>query len=450
MTYDAKRQQYGRDHIEQRGRQWYARLNIPKDVQDKRIFKTATGTLAVKFTKALGTTDPVRARLLAAPIVAEWQARILDARGGLNDIMLAPRVARPETWTAGYRAATPEQREIALDFIADEAAESVGLPSAYLANDPNEATDEDRQKMAEYIATATGERVSVTEHLDEYLATLPGQLERKSIDMKASSIRRFGLEFKHLSEVTRPAVQRWVNKLSAEGAATATVRRSLSECRGYWKYLNSVGAVPDEARPFDNLTVPVARRTRSDKRKPFTPAEVSRLLKEARKLGDADLVNVIELGRWTGGRIEELCALRTDQVDRRAGSITIDGGKTDAAVRVIPMHSKLAALVKRLCRASADGFVLSGLTANKYGDRSGAVSKRFGRLKAALGFGEHHVFHSIRKTVATQFENARVLENIAAAILGHEFDTMSYGVYSGGPSLKVKRAAIEKLKYPKA
>jgi hypothetical protein len=38
----------------------------------------------------------------------------------------------------------------------------------------------------------------------------------------------------------------------------------------------------------------------------------------------------------------------------------------------------------------------------------------------------------------------------AAAILGHEFDTMSYGVYSGGLSLKVKRAAIERLKYPKA
>jgi hypothetical protein len=61
---------------------------------------------------------------------------------------------------------------------------------------------------------------------------------------------------------------------------------------------------------------------------------------------------------------------------------------------------------------------------------------------------ELHVFHSVRTTVATQFENAHIPENIAAAILGHEFDTMSYGVYSGGPSLKVKRAAIQRLKYP--
>jgi hypothetical protein len=61
-------------------------------------------------------------------------------------------------------------------------------------------------------------------------------------------------------------------------------------------------------------------------------------------------------------------------------------------------------------KASTDGYVLSGLRANKYGDRSGAASKRLIRLKRALRFGKQHVFHSIRKTVATQFENALVLE----------------------------------------
>jgi hypothetical protein len=62
----------------------------------------------------------------------------------------------------------------------------------------------------------------------------------------------------------------------------------------------------------------------------------------------------------------------------RERSITIDGGKTDAATRIIPIHSKLLPLIKRLVKASTNGFVLSGLTANKYGDRSGAVGHRFG------------------------------------------------------------------------
>ena len=449
MGHDAKRQQYSRDHIEQRGRKWYARLDIPKAIQAKGIFKTKEGKVAVKFTRALGTTDPVRARLLAVPIVAEWQARLIDARDGQNTA-LAPQVGRsPEAWTAAYRRASPEQRKVMREFIEEAAADEVGLPFAHVADDPEHATEQDRKAVDEYIAIATGERVATTEHLDEYLATLHGRLERKSVDMKASSIRRFAEAFKYLAEVTRPAVQRWLNKLAAEGAASATVSRQLSEVRGYWKYLISIAAVPEDARPFDNLTVPTSKRVKTDQRQPFTAAEVSRLLAEARKQGDTDVANVIELGRWTGARIEELGALRVDHVDLRERSITIGAGKSDAAVRVIPIHSRLLPLVKRLVKASKDGFVLSGQTLNKYGDRAGAVGHRFGRLKTAMKFGPHHVFHSIRKTVATQFENAHVMENIAAAILGHEFNTMSYGLYSGGPSLKVKRAAVERLKYPR-
>jgi hypothetical protein len=59
-----------------------------------------------------------------------------------------------------------------------------------------------------------------------------------------------------------------------------------------------------------------------------------------------------------------------------------------------------------------------------------------------------HVFPSIRGTVATLLENASVLENVAAGIIGHEKPTMTYGLYSGNASLAVKRKAIEKLVYP--
>jgi len=34
--------------------------------------------------------------------------------------------------------------------------------------------------------------------------------------------------------------------------------------------------------------------------------------------------------------------------------------------------------------STKDGYVLSGLTTNKYGDRSNAIGKRFGRLKRDL------------------------------------------------------------------
>ncbi len=44
-------------------------------------------------------------------------------------------------------------------------------------------------------------------------------------------------------------------------------------------------------------------------------------------------------------------------------------------------------------------------------------------------------------------ENAGVPENVVADIVGHEKPTMTYGLYSGGVSLAVKRAALAKLAY---
>jgi integrase len=66
-----------------------------------------------------------------------------------------------------------------------------------------------------------------------------------------------------------------------------------------------------------------------------------------------------------------------------------------------------------------------------------------------MGFkGRDKVFHSIRKTVGALFEQAEILESVAADILGHEKQTMTFGLYSGGPSTKQKREAVCKLKYP--
>jgi len=122
--------------------------------------------------------------------------------------------------------------------------------------------------------------------------------------------------------------------------------------------------------------------------------------------------------------------------------------KTESGIRRIPIHSKIDALLKDLKAESNDGYLLSGLSKNKYGDRSNAIGKRFGHVKDNLGFeARTEVFHSIRHTVATKFQNAGVQENIAAQIVGHDFYTMTYGYYSKEIDLSVKSEALEKISY---
>jgi integrase len=115
----------------------------------------------------------------------------------------------------------------------------------------------------------------------------------------------------------------------------------------------------------------------------------------------------------------------------------------------VPIHPELLPTLERLIGDREDGFVFAGLvTTIKTGDRSNGVRKRFARLKTKLGHGDRHVYHSIRKTVGTLLENAGVLENIAADILGHETQRITYKIYSGGASLEVKRDALARLSYP--
>jgi integrase len=169
-------------------------------------------------------------------------------------------------------------------------------------------------------------------------------------------------------------------------------------------------------------------------------------MKAAEARGGVQLAGPIHLAMYSGARIEELCALKVDAV--AADHFSVVDAKSGAGVRQVPLHSALKTTMRRLLRASKDGYVLSGLTPNKYGDRSGAMGTGFGRLKRALGYGKQHVFHSIRKTVATLLEDAGVPEGVAEGIIVRDKPTMTYGLYSGGASMKTEREAIEKISYP--
>jgi len=52
------------------------------------------------------------------------------------------------------------------------------------------------------------------------------------------------------------------------------------------------------------------------------------------------------------------------------------------------------------------------------------------------------------KTLTTLLENAGVSENLATDIVGHEKPRITYGLYSGGATLEVKREALELVRYP--
>jgi integrase len=428
-------------YLQRRRRKWYALHDIPQDVQK------ALGR--VRFCQSLDTEDRSTAERRAAPLKVRWLGEIKQARTGNGDHIEQDA----QFWRRLLKDTTDEdERDLIVEQIMSEGrdrAETAAAKAGFVDHrEPGYEELPAVQESRRFVAVATGALVRFDEHLDEYIASLTNH-EAKTVAMKQATIRKFCEGFQYIADVERKGVQRWVNQqVQQNGKKPATVRRDLGDIRGYWTYLQSVEAASDSVLPFEKLTLPkLGKAANGDTREPFEAADVVKLWKAAKAREDHQLADLIELAMWTGARIEELCALKVEKVGR--DYFDVEDAKTAAGWRRVPIHSKLKKTVARLAKASTDSYLVSGLGVNKYGDRSGAIGKRFGTLKTSLGFQkDKHVFHSIRKTVATLLENAGVPEGVAADIIGHEKPNITYGLYSGGANMATKRKAIEKLRYP--
>lgn len=410
-------------NIERRGHTWFATLHVPKDVQPT-LGKS-------KFFETLKTTDKRIAETRAAPLVAKWKARIAAARGQSD-----PFIDSALQWRKDHDA-NPSP-DIVRAFIEDEARKL--------------AQTKGDEAGAQFYAIATGMQTPMLPHYTDWAAQLT--LAPKTIDQMKKDVKAMVGHFGTIEKVTSTSVREWIKDLmqdtpTEKGYSPSSVKRIVGFCRNFWGYLQEHEKADAERQPF---TVPTFAKKAAAKAAtgkgwiPFLPAEVVKLWREAIARDDQELADLIHLGMYTGARIEELCALKVEHCDGDA--LHIIDAKTQAGIRTVPIHSALKEKVQALKDSSKDGYLLSGLTFNKYGDRSNAVGKRFGRLKQSLGFPASKVFHSLRKTVVTQLENAGVSENLAADIVGHEKPRITYGLYSGGHDLAPMREALEKLAYP--
>lgn len=405
--------------IELRHRTYFAYLDVPKDVRSKlgrRVFR-----------ETMRTDSHSVAMRRAAPKIAHWKAEIAQARE-------EPNHNDARFWRDALRRSKSDQQRAAVMEQIDMAAWAIGAINVENVGD-KPSSDPAAQR---FHAEAIGARVSTTEHLEEWLSSL--QVKNKTASMRRATIARLSEKFPMLQGISRKEIRRWVTELLTE-VKPATAQRMMSDCRTYWAYLATIEAVPEDSAPFDRMALKVKKSSRQ----PFDPGDVVRLLHEAIAREDTKLADLIRLAMYTGARREELCALSLANV--KEDRFAIPAAKTPAGVREVPIHSELGQTMARLVDQSTDGYVLSGLKPNKNGDRGDALGKRFTRLKREMGFGDRHVFHSIRGTVITMLERAGVPEGTVQDVVGHERSTLTGSTYSGKSTFEMRRDALAKLVY---
>lgn len=424
-------------YIEKRRQLWYATLKVPAHLHEK--------VGCTKFLKSLGTADKRKAQDLARPYIVLWKKRLKDAERETPTL-----VEEALSWREGLKTAVIPGIGQAQD---DEAAWYARGAVEDQLIERTKALEQDQgaQVADQFWQVAQGKATLTSEYMSAWEASICG-LEEKTQDQMKKDVQRLTARFQTVQAINPAAVREWVKSLTTgtDGLSRASIKRMGGAWRSFWNYMVNEDAAPFGTSPFSKVEehAPAVKTPKGQQAGwlPFPAVAVGKLVDAARERKDNELAHLIILGAYTGARIEELCSLKAEDVG--VASFHIRDAKTQAGLREVPIHSAIKPLVMRLKEASTDGHLLSGLTLNKYGDRSNAIGKRFGRLKTALGYGPNHVFHSLRKTLVTLLEDAGISENLAADIVGHEKPRITYGLYSGGASLKTKAEALAKVRYP--
>jgi integrase len=317
----------------------------------------------------------------------------------------------------------------------------------------------DGAAAATAVDTITGQATPFLAHFDDWKPN--AGLKPRPLDQAIATLKEFaGAVRQPIERLEAKHVQAWIDRLidadGTNGLTAATVGRKLSEVRNYWRYLQSRQIVPEDKLPFANRRVkdPAARRkTKDEKRQRFSQEDVVRLWQAAELRGDLQLSTTIKIAAHSGARIEGVVQLKASDIRRdpetdiRYMKMT---DKSAAGDRYIPIHPAIGKLLDEAVRnAGSDGYLIRSAAENKYHERSQPIGKRFGRLKSELGFDGRYVFHSIRKTVAAQFQDANCPESVAADVIGHTKPTMTYGLYGGLTRMDLRSSWLAKaICYP--
>ena len=268
-------------------------------------------------------------------------------------------------------------------------------------------------------------------------------------------LRRAGEEI-CIGDVDRKLAGDYTDRLlSADsGLKRKTVARRISSLSALWNWLEDRGLAPKDSNPWlRQLRGKRGKRGRETPRSQWKDAQLVKLLTgEMTPQYTAILHDLVKLALVTGARLNELCSLKTTDIDNRKDGcwIIIREGKTQAAVREVPIHPSATHVLERR-RNTPDGFLFAGLVPGGPDRRqSWNVSKAFGRYCTKLGFTDGAlVFHSLRKTFTEVMEAAAVPETTIKLLIGHTRSSLAYGGYSKGERVELRKV-IGKLKYSHA
>lgn len=298
---------------------------------------------------------------------------------------------------------------------------------------------------------------------DDYLDERTVALSEKGTMPKIRGVLKAFIDFTgniDVAMVLASTVKDYKKKMLAEKKAGTTINDHLSALTGFFDYCidNKVARMENPAK---GLLISGAN-AKAAPYKPFTVDELGRIFApehylKRMKLPDFYWGPLIAL--YTGARAEEIASLEVHQIFPEKGIwlIDIEKGKTENAVRKVPLHDKLLVLglveYRDAVRDAGHKRLFPHLVDGKNGFKKN-MCRMFGvhldqpevSIKDPL-----KVFHSFRHTAITKLTAEGVNDGLKKALVGHDIesrDTAHDGyIHEEGLTLPSLRKAINKIEF---
>lgn len=230
--------------------------------------------------------------------------------------------------------------------------------------------------------------------------------------------------------------------------STESVKDYVQKCSSFFEWCIQMELT--DINPFKGFKFKKSRKD-SEAKNAYTKPELHRLfsteIHTKNKYLHPHYYWLPILGALTGARLNELCQLHKADVQQIEGiwTLQIDDRfegqklKNTFSRRTIPLHEKIIELgfIDYIRKVKGERiFPELKNTRDGYGS---AASKWFARHKTKLSFGRGYDFHSFRHTVATQLKQQSVSPIVAAELLGHAQNNITYDRY--GKNMRIQELA---------
>jgi integrase len=433
-------------YLTKRGNTYLAQVKVP------RALRPIIGKAHLR--KSLGTDSLARANALKHRAVAELKEQ-LAAAGKVEQRQADGRVREALEW----RQDIEQAKEIDRQTLPSEEGQH-DLMTGLLADRAQEIEDkEGSQQAKEFHAIATGQATPISALVEDWLLE-KGMKPRQVLDYRRA-VTKFTdwlTRSKHpvsIEKITRKITGAYItDTFIRPGVHPKTANKDISAISSLWRWSERKGHV--DMNPWSKQSLQKPKASKSVEPRAFTDQELTDLFTKGAP--SVLLRDAMSIAALSGMRVQEVIQLTVGET--RGGVFNVTDAKTAAGIREVPIHSALNGIIERRTKDKKPTDPLfPECPEPKPGSattRSDIVVKRFVTHRRNVGVDDtvegarqsRTTFHSFRRTVATKAEQAGHPKHLIEALLGHEREGMSLGLYSAGPSRTQLRAVVESIALP--